>query len=260
MEKLNVLLAKTDHMAAIFRGMVTDYVKFFSKSQGAFRGEKKTYEPRDQIIDQPNLRSNVLIQTTVNEKLEWFVDHAAQYIDAAFSVERTNAMTATATLEVAGKKWGEFTSLELLRLKSILENGDFHTLIKAIPVRSDAQVWDKSANPEYDGRAVWETPQLKGVAKTTEKESYILPDPNIDKIKGNYTPQIGIKNTVLELGDYTHQLFSGEISQRERAMMLARRDTLLLIVIEALKKCNECESEKSELNAKRVFGFIFKGQ
>jgi len=258
MEKLNVLLAKTDHLATTFKGMVSDYLKFFNKSQGAFRGEKKTYDPREGVVDQENLRVNYQIQTTVNEKLAWFVDQSAKYIDAAFSVEKTNAMTAITNLKVDGEDWGEFTSLELLRLKSVVENGEFHNMIKSIPVRSDSEIWSKSDNVDYEGREVWESPQLTGVAKTTTKENYILPDPNISQVKGNYTPQIGVKNTVIELGDYTHQRFSGEISQRERALMLDRRDILLVAVIEALKVCNECEINKSELNAKRVFGYIFK--
>ena len=259
MKKLNVLLAKTDHLAKTFKGMIEDYLKFFNKSQGAFRGERKTYNAKEGVVDEPNLRGSVLVQTTVKEKLTWFMEQAAKYVDAVFSVEKTNAMTATAELMVKGTLWGKFTSLELLRLKSLLENGEFHNMIKAIPVRSDAEIWNESNNPDDDKREIWESPQLTGVRKTGIKESYILTDPNIAQAKTNYTPQIGQKNTVVELGDYTHQRFSGEISQRERAMMLERRDALLVAVIEALKVCNECEIEESELNAKRVFGYIFKG-
>lgn len=256
--KLNVLLAKTDHLASTFRGMVNDYVKFFSKAQGAFKGEKKTYEPRESVIDQPNLRINTLIQTTVKEKLQWFTDQSAKYVDAAFNVERTNALGCTASIMLDGKEWGIFTSLELLRLKNIIENGDFHNLLKSIPVRSDAQVWKTSINPDYTDRDVWESPQIDGVSKTTAKTHYILHDPNVGQAKA-YTPQVASKDEVIELGDYTHQRFSGELSQRDRAMMLERRDNLLVAVIEALKRCNEVEAADSELNAKRVFGYIFNG-
>jgi hypothetical protein len=261
MEKLNVLLAKTDHLAETYRGMIRDFMKFFSKSQGAFKGERKTYSPKEGTIDMPNNRVMVKVQTTVSEKLDWFIERAAKYVDAAFSVELTNAASTTTNLIVGGEDWGTMTSLELLRLKSILENGELHMMLQNIPVRSDSEVWVKSTDPDYDGREVWETPKLTGVAKTTEKESYILPDPNLDKLQDSkgYTPQLGVKNTVIELGDYTHQRYSGELSQRDKALMLERRDDLLVAVIEALKKCNEVEAMESKLNAKRVFGYIFKG-
>jgi hypothetical protein len=257
MDRLNVLLAKTDHLAKTFKGMVSDYLKFFNKSQGAFNGEKRTYTTREGVIDQPNQRSMKKVQTTVEEKLIWFMEQAGKYVDAAFSVERTNAMGIMATLTVDGKAWGEFTSLELLRLKSIIENGELHQMIASIPVRSDAEVWHPTIDPDYQDRNVWESPLLEGVSKTGLKEDYILLDPNIKGDNKNYTPQVSQKNSVLELGDYTHQRFTGETSQRARAIMLERRDNLLVAVIETLKRCNEAEAQQSELNAKRVFGYIF---
>lgn len=42
--KLNVLLAKTDHLADVFKKGLADYVTFFKKNQGSFKGEKKTYD------------------------------------------------------------------------------------------------------------------------------------------------------------------------------------------------------------------------
>lgn len=256
--KLNVLLAKTDHLASTYKGMMSDFGKFFKNSQGAFKGIKKTYTATEGMVDQPNMRGVQLIQTTVDEKLIWFIDHSIDYIDSLFSLEKTNASGAIAELKVNGKSWGKFNSLELLRLKSIIENGDLKLMIENLPVRSDGEVWNETSNEDYASRSVWESPLTEGVAKTTEKESYILPDPNINKIDGaKYTPQLGIKNTVVELGEYTVQSFSGEISQREKALMLERRTKLLTGIIEALKTCNEIEAEKSELNAKRVFGYLF---
>jgi hypothetical protein len=240
--------------------MVDQYLHFNSKSQGAFRGEKRTYDPRPNTIDEPKNRGVILVQTTVKEKLDWFIEQASKYVDNVFAVEATNAVGVKAELIVRGETWGVFTSLELLRLKSLLENGSFHKMIETLPVRSDSELWSQTDAPEYKGREIWEGVKMEGVAKTTEKESYILPDPNIGKSK-DYSPQpqLGIKNTPVELGDYSRQVFTGEISQRDRALMLERRDDLLVGVIEALKRCNEVEAEESALNAKRVFGFIFNG-
>lgn len=255
--KLNVLLAKTDSLAPHYKGMVVDFAKFFSKSQGAFLGEKKTYDPKDGMMDEPGKRGNTLIQTTVDEKFDWFKENSKEYIDALFAQEKTNASgTAIAELVVDGKSWGSFTSLELLRLKSIVEANNLHAMLNNIPVRSDSEVWKESDDETYSDRNVYETPLLEGVNKSTEKESYILKDPNVDSSSPNYTPTVAHKTTTIELGDYTHQRFSGQWSSRQKASALKRRSHLLTAIIEALKTCNEIESLESELNSDKIFGYL----
>ena len=257
--KLNVLLGKVDHLASTYNAVLKDYIKFFKNSQGAFLGEKKTYTPREGTIDEPSKRGNILVQTTVDEKLEWLEEVSLPYVDSLFSVEATNASgNAKAELTVEGESWGEFTSLELLRLKSFLESNDLKGMLENIPVRSDAQIWEESSQEEHQDRTVFQTPLLEGIAKTTEKTSYVLEDPNIGKLKdsSSYTPQLATKTEVMELGDYTLQHFSGMWSQTKRAYALRKRATLLTAVVEALKVCNQVETVKSELNSNKIFGYI----
>ena len=257
--KLNVLLAKTDSLAGPFKNMITDFRQFFKNHQSAFLGEKKTYEAREDTVDDPGKRGNVKIQTTVNEKITWFADNSKPYIDALFSQEKTNASgTAVASLVVDGDDWGEYTSLELLRLKSLMENGDFYDMIQKIPVRSDAEEWTETENEMYARRAVWEQPMIKSTNKTTEKQDYILPDPNLkDGDMKGYQPVVAHRTTTIELGESTMQKFSGEISHRERAEMLQRRSILLTAIVEALKKCNEVVAVESNLTSDKIFGYLF---
>ncbi len=259
--KLNVLLAKTDHLASSFKKGLEEYVKFFKTSQGAFKGEKKTYEARPNTIDLPSERINRLVVTTVDEKLKYFEENSKEYIDALFSQEKTNASgVAKATLSVGGITFGEFTSLELLRLKSLLEGGTFKEMYEHLPVRNDDEIWDKSSNDSYSGRNIYESTLRTGVNKSTTKEQYILTDPNIAKIDSSkYTPQIAVKETVLELGDYTIQRFTGETSHVERAAILERRSKLLVAIIEALKISNEVEAVASDMTADKIFGYLHRG-
>lgn len=261
MLKLNVLLAKTDHLASKYVAELKNYITFFRKNQGAFMGEKRTYQPREGTVDDPSKRKISLVQTTVDEKFDWLLEDSAEYIDSLFSVEATNASGhAKAELIVDGDSWGVFTSLELLRLKSLLESADFRAMIESIPMRSDADIWNKTTAEMYASREIYETEMVKGVVKTTTKESYILEDPNIGKLKDSsqYTPQVSTKNTVEELGDYTHQHFTGAWSQRQRAEALQKRSKLLNAVIGALKECNEVEVVKSELTSEKILGWILK--
>jgi hypothetical protein len=260
--KLNVLLAKTDHLASSFKKSLEDYTKFFKTSQDAFKGLQKTYTPRANTIDSPSDRGVQLIVTTVDEKLKWLEDNSKEYIDALFSQEKTNAIgKATALLVVEGKTWGTFTSLELLKLKSTLEAGGLLAVYENIPVRPDNEQWEKATVEMYATReGVFQSKELGGVKKSVMKESFILPDPNIDKVKnGTYTPQIAQKDTVIDLGDYTFQKFTGEWSHRQRAEVLRRRTILLGAVVEALKVANEAEAVQSDLTSDRIFAYLHRG-
>lgn len=263
--KLNVLLALTDSLRVKFKNMVTNYTKFFSKSQNAFLGVKNTYEAKDGYVDDLSKKKFVKVVTTVEEKIDYFVEEATEFINALFSQEKTNASgVATADLIVGTDNWGTFTSLELLRLKSLLEASDLGNLegmLSVIPVRSDAEVWNMHTQEEYTNRKVWESPKMTGETKTTEKEEYIMLDPNIatGKITSNYIPKTTMRTKTVVIGDYTTQDFSGQWSQRERAGALKRRNTLLTAVVKALKESNACEAVSSDLTAEKIFGFIFKG-
>lgn len=257
--KLSTLLAITDSLAPYFKNMIGDYNKFFKGNQGAFLGIKKTYEPKEGTVDEPTKRGNVLIQTTVKDKLIWFKENASEYIDALFSQEKTNASgIATAELKVGDKVWGTFSSLELLRLKSVVSAAQLEQMLASIPVRSDSKEWAKSSDEMYKDKEVYETPLISGVNITTTKEDYILTDPNIGKsISASYSPQVAQKTTIVELGNTTTQSFSGEMSQRERAGMLRRRTTLLTAITKALKECNDIAVINSEMTSDKIFGYLF---
>jgi hypothetical protein len=263
--KLNVLLGKVEHLASSYKQSIKDYFTFFSKSQGAFRGIRKTYNPRPETIDLPSERESKAIITTVGEKLDWLVDSASEYINGLFNVECTNGRgDAYAVLKVDEVNFGNLTSLELLRLIGLLESEDLENMYKSIPVRSDAENWRDSEDELYKSRAgIKEIPMLTGVKKSIMKEQYIIKDPNLvdnPAVLAKYTPILGIKDTVIELGDWTIQHFTGEMSQKERAEILKRRTKLLVAAKAALKEANETEIAKSDMTAAKLFSFLHTGK
>lgn len=260
--KLNVILAKTDHLASSFKKTFEDFTKFFKTSQGAFKGERKTYEVRPGMIDLPSERSNKLVVTTVDEKLEWLENNSKDYVDNLFAQEKTNSSgAANAPLTVEGRVIGTFTSLELLRLKSLLESGHIVGMYENIPVRNDDEEWAKTEAEMYSGREIYESNKQQGVRKATTKESYILPDPNLASLKDgkSYTPIVASKDTVIEVGEFSFQRFSGEWSHRQRAEVLRRRTILVTAVVEALKVANEVEIVPSGLTSELIFGYLHRG-
>jgi hypothetical protein len=261
--KMNVLLAKTDHLASSFKNTIVDYVKFFKANQGAFIGDRKTYTPKEGTIDIPNERKNTMVVTTVTEKLNYLVENSKDYIDALFAMEATNASgRARAELVIDGESLGNYSALELLRLKSILENGSTEEMYKQIPVRNDNEIWRSSTHEFYEGRDIYETELQTGVRKSTLKEDYILPDPNIAHLadSSRYQPQVATRDTTIELGDYTFQRFSGEMSHTQRAKILQRRTRLLNAVITALKEANDVESISSQMTSDKLFSYLHEGK
>jgi hypothetical protein len=261
--KTNVLLALLEQGNSVFKALVSDYTGFFKRNQGDFKGVRKTYTARPDTMDEPSMRGANSVVTTVEEKLQWFKDNASGYLDQRLAMEATNASgNARADLIIDGKIIANLSSSELLSLKNFLENKEVMQMYSNIPVRSDAEIWTKSTAEEYLTRDVYEQPLMSGIKKSITKEQYILEDPNISKMKNtdSYKPVIATKDTPLELGDWTSQLFSGEWTHNKRANLLKRKNTLYLAVIEALKKANEVEVVKSTITADSIFNYLHNGE
>lgn len=259
MKKMNTLLASVEQSAARCTKMLRDYVSFFKNNQGDFIGAKKTYTAKEGYLDDPSKRGYKRVVTTVDEKLDWLQGELEKHLLDLFTVERTNSLgAATTPLIVEGHNLGNLTALELMRLKSFLTREEFDHIYNTIPVRSDAEDWNRTTNPDYEGRNVWETPMVSGVAKTTEKEEIILKDPNLnpDKLPANYVAKTTIKSKTVEIGDYTMQGFSGQWNHRQRAELLRRRSVLLKAVIEALKVVNDVEATESDLKIHDLLAYI----
>lgn len=257
--KLNILLAKSEHSSQIWKNLLSAYTGFFKTKQGAFKGERKTYTPADGTIDEPSKRGNTIVVTTVGEKLIYMESTVGDYLNNLLSIEATNASgNAAGILTIEGTGY-RLSTIELMRLKGVLE--ELKGMYEEIPVRPDNELWVAAANNDdnYGGRSgIFQGTLAEGVSKSTLKESIILIDPNVVNLKDStkYTPVTGSRDTVITLGSYTHQKYTGEWSQRERALLLDRRSKLLEAVIVALKEANEVEQVVSTLNSQILFGYL----
>lgn len=262
MSKMNTVLAVADQKATRYNKMLSDYFSFFKSNQGAFKGIKNTFTPREGFADQPERRSNTKVVTTVDEKFDWFIGEAKSYMDDAFSIDATNSIGAKKVdLIINGVSYGKLSAIELMRLKNFITNTTLDNLCNIIPVRSETENWTKSGSDEYSSREIYETEVLKGTTKTTIKSARILPDPNIDKLKDSsrYTPQVIQDEKQEETGDYTNQKFSGEWSHVKRAELLKRKSDILDAIVKALKEVNDIESVESELDSEKLLKYLFRG-
>lgn len=265
--KMNTLLAKAEHSVSVFKKLISEYTQFFKNKQGEFQGVRKTYDPRPNTEDEPSRRAMVRVVTTVDEKLKWLEATSAEAINQMFSIEATNASgNCKAELKVGNISFGLLSSNELMRLKSLLSSEGIEQMYANLPVRDDSKDWTLTTDSSYQNinrdRQVWETEKISGVAKSIVKREYILEDTNVrnnEVAAARYVPQKGVRDEILEKGDYTSQHFSGEATHEFRAEILRRRSQLLEAVIEALKVANEGESVESQMTAGKLFGFLHRG-
>jgi hypothetical protein len=253
-QKLATLLGLRERVEKNFKNMLTDMSNKFNKQQGLFQGDKRTYEALDGFADDATKRGYKHVASTVGEQLDYMQENTTDFFDVVFSIERTNAKgSVEAELVVEGKSWGTFTSLELLRLKTTLDNQLFKNLYENLPTRTLTDNWKRTEADDYVGRDIFETPMDEGFSKTTIKDHYILNDPHADK--PGRQPLTATRDTQVNVGKYTNQKFSGELSMAQKAEMLKRCDKLYKAVISALENANNVEVQVSDLGTK-VFEYI----
>lgn len=254
MKKLSVLLGLRDKTEKTFNHMLEDMVGKFKNKQGLFKGERRTYVPIDGFADEPTKRGSTAVSSTVREQLDWFKKYTADPFKITFSVEKTNATGVMAELIVDKVSWGEFSTLELLRLKSILDS-KLKLMINELPIRKENVIWEVTTDANYSGRDIFQTPLDTGYAQTTLKEDYILPDP-LHSVDTPRLPMVANKSTKANIGKYTNQEFSGEFTNKQRADLQVKYDKLYTAVIEALETANNVEIQESDLGDK-VLDFLF---
>jgi len=244
--KLNVLLALREKLANRYNQMLNDYSSFFKNKQGAFVGCFKTHVPLDgYTVDSTKVANNRII-TTVNEKMDWWLKNALEYINTALTIEAANGEGApTVELEFEGKTYGPFPATVLLRLRGILESDKLHTMMQAVPVREETLVWvPVRDDDDYVRRGnIFQTERQEGETRTTETHDEILKDPNLDPqhLPSNYRAQVTQVRKTIKTGDYTSQFFSGQWTHQQRANLLRRRSALIDAINVALQKVNDRE-------------------
>lgn len=257
------MLAKVDHASSSANQIIRDYASFFKTKQGAFKGEKNTYAPREGFLDKPEKRSVVRVTTTVQEKLDWFEERYIPFLQDLFSIEATNSLGAhRVELKVGDVSFGFLSAAELMRLRNILTSKELDSMYVNIPVRSDAKIYEACTDEEYQGREIVQTPISRSVERTTEKEEVILKDPNIDPahLPANYRSTTVVKTKMVEVGDSTHQEFTGEWTQHKRAELLKRKSELLSAITIALKEVNEVDAVRPNLDAEALISFLHYGK
>lgn len=247
-QKLSTLLGITELSKKKASALTGDYSVFFTKNQGAFQGKKSTYTPQNGYNDNLSKQYHNRLTTTVDEKLKYFIDSVVPVWNDMLTVEQTNSSgVAKAELIIADVNYGEFTSLQLLGLKSIFSSGKIQSMIKSIPTRREGVNWVKDDSGDYTDRKVYKR-DIPYQDVTTEKDHYIVEDANVAKavaggVSLNYSPVTKIREKKVIVGKGVTTELTGAISHTERAAMLDRLSQIQTGIIEALSRANDVQVE-----------------
>lgn len=253
-KKQSVLLGLREKLEKTFSGMLDDFLTKFKNKQGIFQGWNKTYDALEGYADDPAKRSFQKVSGTVQEQLDWFKQYTKDYFDTVLSIEKTNSTGIKSDLVINGSSWGEYSVLELLRLKTIMD-GKLKAIIAELPIRDEKVIWHKTTKDYYGNRDVWETPVIEGYSKTTLKRMEIINDPHIKEAPNRAPVPVQIE-TQVNIGHWAEQKFSGEITMLQRAEILVKYDLVYNGIIEALENANNTETQESDLG-KKFIDFIF---
>lgn len=255
--KLSTSLGLRETQEKEWQAMLADMGSKFKNKQGLFQGVQNTFVALEGFPDMPEHRKFTAIEATVMEQLGWLTTHSLEYLANVFSIEKTNGSgLVKARLVVEGNDWGEYTSCELLRLKKILDSG-LRSLVQGLPIRSGSEIWTPTDHPDFKDRNIWESRLDEGFIKTTLKNTVIVDDPMIDKSPHPRPPITQILERPTNVGKYTKQKFSGEITIAERAKMEVRLSNLRKAVIEAIEEANAVEIAESDLG-KKMLEYLFE--
>ena len=96
---------------------------------------------------------------------------------------------------------------------------------------------------------------MHGFSKTTLKRTEIVNDPHIKDAPNRPPVPVNI-DTQVNIGKFTEQKFSGEITMLERAEILGKYDLVYNGIVEALASSNNVDAAESDLGQKFI-DYIF---
>jgi hypothetical protein len=250
------ILALTQAVMPKARGLVEGYVSYFKNNQGDFKGEKKTYQEADGYDPDPSKVIDKNVVTTVDKKLEYFIKKISPDWKVQLDVESTNASGPSAELIIGDESFGEVTTLELMRLKSLFGDPKLEAMIKGIPTRKTSWNW------HHQGQGVFTTDPIEYMERTTHKVEEVLPDPNVTLAiqngqKINYSPQTTIKTIMDVVGKGTHHYISSEWSYEQKAAALDMLTEIQLAITDALERANRAEVQESSVDIESMLTMLF---
>lgn len=248
MGKLHEILAVEQGLAATAKKLSTESIKTFGK-ENLFTGRTTRMEMFDEGQSHLNTVETQVLETTVDENLEYLRDAIAEYWDAVLQKESAN-QHAVADLEIDGiNVASNIPATFLLGLETKLK--DLRQIYEAIPTLPPGKAWveDKTERP--------------GIFKDNNDETRFKTEKDVEfKIAAEATEhhpaQIVQLSRTNNVGKYTVVTKSGMLAPVDKAARIKRIDKLLRAVKKARQRANNV-SVNDEKIGETLIDFINQG-
>jgi hypothetical protein len=223
--QLHQHLAAEPNVKSKERALAKETEHTLVKKPHHFAGLFKTYQAKEEDGEQFPAESEPLV-TTVNEKLDYYLDSLADAINHTIIKEETNA-TATADLiydEKVIKK--DMHATALLSLESKLKG--LRPILMAIPTLDPKSNWTLDEKQGYYKTDAIETLKAKKVAKVLVKYQATKEHP----------AQTEMVHEDVTIGTWTTVKLSGTIPPKVKSEILTRHDKWELAVKDARQRAN----------------------
>lgn len=248
MSKLHELLAVEADKNNIATKLVEESRATLGKKPDHFKGFTKWLTYFDEKRAAENAEETKLVVSTVDENLDYTLNHVASYFDVIFQKEMTN-QTAIADLIVNGVTFATGVPATFLlgmetRIKAL------RVLFEAVPTLPPAIDWQPDTNA---GAGHYRSPKVM-VPKTEKQIKFVTLAPATDKHPAqvkDWTEDVPVAK--VELVE-----FSGMWTVQQKADAIDRVDVLLQAIKKARQRANTADVVDGHIGA-ALTDFIVRG-
>lgn len=248
MGKLHELLAIEADKNNISTKLVEESRATLSKKPDHFRGFTKQLTYFDDKRAVENAEETKLVVSTVDENLEYTLNHVASYFDVILQKEMTN-QTAVADLVVGDVTFAKgIPATFLLGMETRIKN--LRALFEAVPTLPPAIAWEADIN---SGPGYYRSPKTM-VPRTEKQVKFVTLAPATDK----HPAQVKDWTEDVPVAKVETVEYSGMWTVQQKADALDRVDVLLQAIKKARQRANTAEVVDAHIGA-ALTNYIFNG-
>ena len=246
--KLHAVLAVESSLDAKAKKLTLETLKTFKKD-GLFKGSTHTLVMFDPEEARLNTSTEVKLETTVDEVVNYVAPHVAAHWDAVLQKDATNQI-AKADLAVSDKTLAtSVPATFLLGLEHKLK--EFRKILEAMPTLAPSVMWDLDKLQKH-GIYIDLHDDVK-IRTTKDVEPRVLYPATKE-----HPAQIEKLNVTKNIGTYTTRNWCGMITPLLKAQRLDRLDLLLEGTKKARARANDAELVKTQIG-ETLLDYVLNG-
>lgn len=249
-KKLHELLAVESSLEKAANKLMQESLKTLNK-ETLFNGQHRTLKMFREEDKDSELSETQLVETTVDENIDYIVTPIAKWIDVVLRKDVANT-SAKADLVVESKTIAkDLPATFLLGLENKIQK--YRPVLEAIPTLPPGRDWRPDTTQR---KGIWidNNPQIS-IKSRKDPEFRVVAEATVQ-----HPAQIREVERVLDVGRYVTTSYSGKMTSLEKAERLKRLDVLLHAVKQARMRANDAAINNSLRIGEDVLAYINTGK